>query len=254
MLLLGGVIAAAILLNQDPEPPAAPATVAVPVVAGKDEATARSDIEAAGLEVGTVDTEASPTVAEGQVIRSDPAGGAEVEEGSTVNLVLSGGPDTLTVPNVVGLTEDRARDTLDAAGFTNVTAVPADSLEEEGTVVGVSPDEDEQAAPGAPIRLQISTGTIELPDVANRTEAEARDALVEAGFSAGQISTNSVERDDVAQGTVVDTDPGAGSSVGAGEGIVLLVAVPTPPEPTPTSTRRRRRRRRQRPPTVTPTS
>jgi serine/threonine-protein kinase len=237
VLLLGGVIAAAILINNEPDPPAAPATVAVPTVAGKDEPTARADIEAAGLEVGTVATEASPTVAEGLVIRSDPAGGAQAEEGDTVNLFLSGGPDTIAVPNVVGLTEDRAVSTLEAQGFTNVTAVPADSLEDQGTVVGISPGEGDQAAPGTPIRLQVSTGTIELPDVANRTEGEARDALVEAGFSAGQISTGSVERDDVPQGTVVGTEPGAGADVAAGEDIVLLVAVPTPPEePTPTPT------------------
>src|SRR5688500_7685478 len=84
VLLLGGVITAAILLNSRPEAPAAPATVAVPTVAGKDEPTARAEIEAAGLQVGTVATEANPTVAEGLVIRSDPAGGAQAEEGDTV--------------------------------------------------------------------------------------------------------------------------------------------------------------------------
>jgi serine/threonine-protein kinase len=234
LLLLGGVIAAAIALRSDPQPPPA-AKVAVPVVAGMDEATARAAIEDAGLVVGAVSTEASPTVPEGQVIRSDPAGGAQVDEGDTVGLVVSGGPDTITVPNVVGLTEDRAVSTLEAAGFTDITTAPADSLEDEGTVVGISPDENTQAAPSAPIRLQISTGTIEVPDVTGRTEGEARDALVEAGFSAGQISTSSVERDDAPQGTVVGTDPEAGTAVGAGEDIVLLVAVPTPPEPTPTT-------------------
>jgi serine/threonine-protein kinase len=234
LLLLGGVIAAAVALQGDPEPPPA-AKVAVPVVTGMDEPTARAAIEDAGLVVGTVSTEASPTVAEGQVIRSDPAAGAEVDEGDTVGLVLSGGPDTITIPNVVGLTEDRALSTLEAAGFTDVTTAPADSLEDAGTVVGISPEENTEAAPGAPVRLQISTGTIQIPDVVGRTEAEARDALVEAGFSAGQISVSSVERDDAPEGTVVETDPGVGTDVGAGENIVLLVAVPTPPEPTPTT-------------------
>jgi beta-lactam-binding protein with PASTA domain/tRNA A-37 threonylcarbamoyl transferase component Bud32 len=240
VLLLGGVIATAVLLNNGTGPVSAPAKVAVPSVAGKDEATARSEIEAVGLKVGDVATEASPSVAEGQVIRTDPAGGAQVEEGSTVGLFVSAGPDTITVPNVVELSEERAISTLEAAGFNvdNISSVPADSLEDEGTVIGVSPAEGSQASPNAPIRLQISTGTIALPDVAGKTEGEARNALVEAGFSAGQISTSSVERDDVPQGTVVGTEPGVGTDVGAGEDIVLLVAVPTPPEePTlPTTT------------------
>ncbi len=238
LLLLGAVLAAVLLIN-DPEPPAAPATVAVPTVTGQDEPTARAAIEAAGLVVGAVGTEASPTVPEGQVIRSDPAGRAQVERGSTVNLAVSAGPDTILVPNVVQLTEERAISALETAGFTNIISAPVDSLEDEGTVVGVSPGEGSQAAPGAQIRLQVSTGTIELPDVTGRTEGEARDALAEAGFSAGQITTNSVERDDVPQGTVVESDPGAGADVGAGEDIILLVAVPTPPEettPAPSST------------------
>jgi serine/threonine-protein kinase len=237
-LLLGGVIATAILLNKEPEAPAAAATVAVPSVAGKEEAAARSEIEAAGLVVGTVVTEANPTVPEGSVIRTDPAGGAQVEEGSPVGLFVSAGPDTITVPNVIQFDEERAISTLVAAGFNadNITSVPADSLEDEGTVIGVSPGENTQASPNAPIRLQVSTGTIELPDVAGKTEGEARNALVEAGFSAGQITTSSVERDDVPQGTVVGTDPGVGTDVGAGEDIVLLVAVPTPPAEEPTAT------------------
>jgi serine/threonine-protein kinase len=249
VLLLGGVIAAAVLMNSEPEAPAAPGIVAVPSVAGKDEAAARSDIEAAGLEVGTVETEASPTVAEGLVIRTDPAGGAQVEEGSPVGLFVSAGPDTKTVPTVIGLSEDRAISALEAAGFDvdSISSVPADSLEDEGTVVGISPGENTQASPSAPIRLQVSTGTIEVPDVSGQTEADARNALVEAGFSAGQITTSSVERDDVPQGTVVGTEPGVGTAVGAGEDIVLLVAVPTPPEettpPTPTTA-----------PTATPTA
>ena len=239
VLLLGALITAVVLLNNDPEPPAAPATVAVPTVTGQDEPTARAAIEGAGLVVGAVATEASPTVPVGQVIRSDPAGGAQVERGSAVNLAVSAGPDTIAVPTVVGLTEDRATSALRTAGFTNITSAPVDSLEDEGTVVGVSPAEGSQAAPGAPIRLQVSTGTIEVPDVTGRPEGEARDALAEAGFSAGQITTNSVERDDVPQGTVVETDPGPGADVGAGDRITLLVAVPTPPQettPAPTST------------------
>ncbi|MFD2092528.1 Stk1 family PASTA domain-containing Ser/Thr kinase [Blastococcus deserti] len=236
VLLLGGAIAVAVALSRDDAPEATVQQVSVPPVANLEQAAAEQAITEAGLQVGTVTTEASATVAEGLVIRSSPASGAQVEQGSAVDLVVSGGPDTVSVPNVVGLDEDRARATLEQAGFTSINTSQVESLEDEGTVVAVSPDEGAQAAPTAPIRLQISTGTVRLPDVANRDEAEARRTLTEAGFSNGQIVNQSVERDDVAAGTVVGTEPGAGTAVGAGEEIVLLIAVPTPPEPTPTST------------------
>ena len=208
LLLLGGIIAAAIALQGDPEAPAAQ-KVAVPVVTGMDEATARAAIVDAGLVVGTVSTEASPTVPEGQVIRSDPAGGAQVDEGATVGLAVSGGPDTITVPNVVGLTEDRAISTLEAQGSTPPTSRPRRPTPSRtrATSSGSPPARAARPrrAPRSACRSRQARSAV--PDVAGRTEAEARDALVEAGFSAGQISTSSVERDDAPQGTVVGTDP-----------------------------------------------
>jgi beta-lactam-binding protein with PASTA domain len=235
VLLLGGAIAVAVAMSGDDPPPAAE-TVQVPPLANLQQAAAEQAITDAGLEVGTVTTEASTTVAEGVVIRSNPASGAEADKGSTVDLFVSGGPDTLTVPNVVDLDEDRARATLEQAGFTgSINSRQVDSLEDEGTVVAVSPAEGEQASPTAPITLQISTGTVKLPDVGNRSEGEARRILTAAGFSSGQIINQNVERDDVPAGTVVGTEPGTGTAVGADEEIVLLIAVATPPQPAPTT-------------------
>ena len=172
VLLLGGAIAAAIALSGDDAPPAT-TQVAVPVVAGQTLDAARAAIEGAGLKVGEVTTAASTTVAEGTVIESTPSAGAKVDEGSEVALSVSGGPDTIAVPNVVGLSEDRARSTLEDAGFTSVNSRQTDSLEDEGNVVAVDPGEGEQAAPNTPITLQVSTGTIKVPDVTGKSEAEA---------------------------------------------------------------------------------
>ncbi|MGY1718226.1 Stk1 family PASTA domain-containing Ser/Thr kinase [Blastococcus sp. SYSU DS0552] len=238
VLLLGGVIAAAVALTQDDEAPPV-AQVTVPAFAGLDQVTAEQRITEAGLAVGDVTTEASATVPEGQVVSSTPPSGARVDAETPVNLVVSAGPDTILVPNVVGLTEDQARANLEQAGFTNISSRQVDSIEyDEGRVAAVSPAESSQANPDAVITLSVSTGTIELPDVVNRTETQARALLQEAGFSAGQIEIQNVERDDVPQGTVVETDPSAGQDVGSGDTITLRVAVPTPPEQpaTPTTT------------------
>jgi serine/threonine-protein kinase len=234
VLLLGGAIAAAVALSGDDAPPPV-VQVQVPPLQNLDQAAAEKAITDAGLTVGTVDVEASTTVPEGVVVSSDPSSGAKVDEGSAVNLVVSGGPDTVEVPSVIGLTEERARDTLERAGFTSVNSRQVDSLEKAGNVVAVEPGEGKQAAPNSPITLQVSTGTIKVPDVAGKTEAEARTTLTDAGFSDGQIVTQSVESDEVPEGTVVGTEPGKGSAIGAGEDIILKVAVPIPPEPTVTT-------------------
>jgi eukaryotic-like serine/threonine-protein kinase len=223
VLLVAGAIAAAIALSGDKAPPAT-AQVAVPVVAGQTLDAARTAIEGAGLKVGDVTTEASTSVAEGNVIESNPSAGAKIDEGSEVALTVSGGPDTIEIPNVVGLTEDAARSTLGRAGFTSVNSRQTDSLENAGDVVAVDPAEGEQAAPSTPITLQVSTGTIKVPDVAGKTEADARKILTDAGFADGQIRSENVENTTVPVGTVVGTDPRVGSAVGAGEDITLQVA------------------------------
>ncbi len=71
------------------------AKVQVPSVVGQDEAAAESELRAAGFRVRKV-TEPSPTVRSGQVIRSDPGAGAQLDKGSTVTLVVSTGPQTTT--------------------------------------------------------------------------------------------------------------------------------------------------------------
>jgi serine/threonine-protein kinase len=223
VLLLGGAIAAAIALSGgNAKPPTT--NVNVPALLNLDQAAAEKALTDAGLKVGAETQAPSTTVPLGKVISSDPASGASVATGSTVKLVISAGPDTVPVPNVVGLSEDRARSTLEGAGFTNVSSRPTDSLEAQGNVVAVDPAEGQQAAKTATITLQISTGTIKVPDVKGKTAADAQKALTGAGFSAGQIRTTEVDPGTAAPGTVVNTDPGAGTAVGRGDTITLQVA------------------------------
>jgi serine/threonine-protein kinase len=235
VLVIGGIVALALLLGGSKEPPAVQ-QVAVPGLLNQDQASAEAALKSAGLEVGDVTQAPSDADQAGKVIESDPAGGVRVDEGTAVNLVIGTGPNAITVPNVVGLLEQQARDNLQNAGFTgSVSTREVDSLEEEGRVVSVSPQEGAQSAPDTAITLGISKGSLEMPDVHNKSEADARAQLVDGGFTEGQIVTQSVERDDVAQGTVVETSPGPGSAIRAGQEITLLVAVPVPPQPTPTT-------------------
>ncbi len=95
-----------------------PAPVPVPDVAGRPEAEAVELLEAAGLAAAVSgNQEYSRTVPAGSVLRQEPVG-VEVQRGTTVALTLSRGPRIVRVPNVFSLSEDRAVDALEAAGFT----------------------------------------------------------------------------------------------------------------------------------------
>ncbi|MGY1704261.1 Stk1 family PASTA domain-containing Ser/Thr kinase [Geodermatophilus sp. SYSU D00697] len=222
VLVIGGVIALAVLLNSggDEEPPPV-AQVAVPNMVGQDEAAATQALQAAGLRVGAVTTAPSSEEQEGQVISSDPAGGAQVPPDSEVRLVIGGGVDTIEVPAVIGLDADRAQTTLENAGFQRVSTDEVDSLQAEGTVVDVSPSEGSAVDPSTAVTLSVSDGDIPLPDVVGQQQQAATQALRDAGFT--NVSPEEVDSDQP-EGTVVAMDPAAGTQAAAGDGITLQVS------------------------------
>ena len=82
---------------------------AVPNVVNMAQEQAEEAIRSAGFEVGNVSTAKSDSVQEGHVISQDPGAGSHREEGTRVNLVISGGEDTFALPDVVDEKEETAR-------------------------------------------------------------------------------------------------------------------------------------------------
>jgi serine/threonine-protein kinase len=240
VLVIAGVVAAVLALNGGgggTQRPPAVATVAVPNVVGQDQAAATQALRNQGLEV-SASTQPSTAGEKGQVLKTTPAGGAQVKKGSTVALVVGAGPNTLSIPDVVGQTVSDAKSAIQAKGFTgNITVNEVDSLESQGQVVSTEPSANSDVAPDTTIVLNVSKGTITVPDVTGRSESSARQKLVSAGIDPKQIESVDVERDDVAAGTVVSSTPTAGQTIGADDTITLQIARPTPPQPTtPTAT------------------
>jgi serine/threonine-protein kinase len=235
--VVAGAVLAAVLLNRGGTAAPAITTVAVPDVTNQDAATATQTLQAAGFTVGKTTQVASTAQQKGLVLSTTPASGAQVARGKAVDLTVGAGPNSLAVPDLTGKSASAAITALKQAGFTgNVNQEPKDSLVAKGRVVSTDPTAGSQAAPGDTITLQVSTGTIAMPDVRGKSEAAARQALVAAGLSAGQIKSTNVERDDAPAGSVVDTNPGPGTAIGPGEEINLQIAQPTPPAATTTST------------------
>jgi len=231
LLLLAGAIALALALSGGEDPKPTTAQVPVPQVVGVQQASAEKLLTDAKLEVGEITPRPTTNDAQvGVVLESTPGPGAEVDEGSAVDLVVGAAPDTIAVPAVVGLSEEDARDALDRAGFTgSINTEQADSTDPEGTVVGVEPERGASVPPNTTITLQVSDGTVEIPNVRGQTQEEAIATLRDAGLT--NINPTSVERSDVEEGIAIGTEPAAGSQAGADDEITLLVAVPVPTEP-----------------------
>jgi beta-lactam-binding protein with PASTA domain len=119
----------------------------IPDLEGEDYRDAVAELEALGLQVELDFRQARGGREEGGVIRTDPGEGEEVDQGSTVLVVVAGG--RVTVPDVEGATLEDARATLEDADLSvGMVFGPGDGRVEE-TV----PLIDTEVEPGAAIDL-----------------------------------------------------------------------------------------------------
>ena len=92
--------------------------------------TATQTLNSAGFRVVKA-TQPSSTVPAGDVISTSPAAGNPAPRGSTVTIIVSTGPETATVPDVVGDSQSNATDELTSAGFdVTVVLVPSTAGEQ----------------------------------------------------------------------------------------------------------------------------
>ncbi len=92
--------------------------VPVPDLSGKAEADATSALNKLGFTVNTSPDQYSDTVPAGSVISTTPATGTVLHKGDEVTLVVSKGPEMVTVPNVVDMKSGAAKSELEGMGFT----------------------------------------------------------------------------------------------------------------------------------------
>jgi len=136
-----------------------PRLVRVPDVWWATEAEAASKLTGELLVKGAVSTSVSFSVPAGRVVSQDPAAETMVPEGSAVNIVLSVAPDSVKVPDVVGLTQVDAEDLLGAALLVRgtLTYEYSDTVA-AGVVISQNPAAAATATPGSAVALVISSG------------------------------------------------------------------------------------------------
>ena len=114
--------------------------VPVPNVTGDTPAQAGSALGSPGLTVGTQTQQCSNTIGNGLVVSTNPAAGTAVPKNTPVNLVISTGPCSVVVQNVLGQTQQNATSALQGQGLT-VTPTTTTSCDpsQAGSVVTQSP-------------------------------------------------------------------------------------------------------------------
>jgi serine/threonine-protein kinase len=217
-----------------------PATVAVADVEGLSVSQALARLRKGGLKPSTR-SQASSTVAAGKAIGTDPPAGTELQVGSPVVVLVSSGPATVKVPDVVGQSQAAAEATLANVNLAVGTVTKRETAgSSPGTVVSQAPATGSTAHPGDKVSLVLAEAPTqaEVPTVVGQGEAQAAAALGQAGF---KPRTKSQPTSDASQvGIVLRQSPSAGTKLRKGATVTITIGVQgqqtTPTGTTPTST------------------
>ena len=128
----------------------------VPKVIGLSKDDAIEAIEDAKLKAEIVE-EASKKIEEGYVISQETDANTEVNAGETIKIHVSTGTEKVTVPGVVGKSQDEAKKTLQDLGFVVTVTTTEDSSKDNGVVLKQSLDEGKTVEKGSAITITVNT-------------------------------------------------------------------------------------------------
>ena len=199
--------------------------VELPSVVGKSASEARHLLESKQLEMKITDRVFNEMPAN-EVIQQTPPAGEVVKTGQDVHVVLSLGPQTISVPSVTGASLHAAQIQLIQAGLQlgvvstcYLPGLPADSVVSQDPPAG-----DRAAAPR--VDLLISEGdppaAYVMPALVGMNELDAEKILDSAGLHMAQI--NYAATGQAARGTVARQSPAAGTRIEADVAVSLTVA------------------------------
>ena len=169
------------------------------------------------------------TIEADHIISQDTEADSQVEEGSTIKVVVSDGEKTVSVDSEVGKTEAAATSYFENLGFTvTVEEVSSDTVEEgkvisqereDGTVI----NDGDELAEGSAVILKVSSGkeTSKVTNVVGIPKSDAKSQLENAGF---KVKVEAEYNDNYAIDYVCKQTPEANSEYNKGTTVTIYVS------------------------------
>jgi eukaryotic-like serine/threonine-protein kinase len=197
----------------------------VPQVTRLTVTAARAELRDMGFTVKTGAPRLDNQLAKGEVIATQPAAGARVHRGSTVELIPSAGPRMIGVPQVTGQSLADAQATLRRAGLTPGQVVNQVSATiPAGIVISTSPAAGASQPQPDPVKITVSAGP-PLPNFVGQQQSAAQQW---AGANGVSVNVQPATQSDQPQGTITRQSPAPNTPVSKGEVITVYVS-PGPP-------------------------
>lgn len=173
--------------------------ITVPNVQGAERADAVQQLEKLGLLVDVTE-EPSPTVPRGIVLRTNPTANSQLQPGTPIMVVVSGGKEITDVPDITGKQLSEAAELLEEAGLALAQNVREENSSDipEGEIISQHPAAGAQLSKGSEVRVTISSGQeeVRVPDVRGMASDEARVLLTDLGFQVSVHPVDGFERPD----------------------------------------------------------
>lgn len=159
----------------------------------------------------------------GTVMEQSPKAGEKRKQRSLIVLIISKGAELKAVPEVLGMSENKAEKMLLDAGFKigKITR-KHESNQRIGVVLAQSPKALDKAPKGSNIDLVINEGDKEIPNIVGKSVAEAKKMLEAAGLKLGEIKE--VNDHSAAKNVVLACNPNAGVKISQGDAVSISVA------------------------------
>lgn len=192
----------------------------MPTVLNMSESDAKSILNnmSLGLNIQVQD-KPSDTVAKGLVAATSPAAGAEIRQGNTVIIYISSGREIkpVTVPNFVGMTEEKANLEAQKLGLVVGASSSEYSDKPAGTVIRQSISATTEAKTGDNIYFTISLGPnntmVDVPDVIGKSLNAAKSELEAAGFTVAVQWQGQEDANEIVIGCTPDGSAEKGSTI-----------------------------------------
>jgi len=198
--------------------------VEIPSVAGMTLTQASNALTPLGVTIEVREKEFSEDIAEGKVIRSDPAGGDKVAEGGTVYLYVSQGKERYTVPTISGLTPEEATSLIQDSNL-RVGAVTSKFSPdvEAGKIISQEPAASARVMRDSVVNFVVSKGieSMAVNNYVGKSGEQALNELTAAGFDVEVIYKYSETE---APDFVISQSPESNGDLPKGSKIVLVVS------------------------------
>lgn len=204
-----------------------PNKIEIPDVAGLTVEEATDELESLGFVIGEVKEIHSDTVEKELVIETNPRAGLERKKGDEITLMVSLGNETTEMPDYVGKSRDQAVRLINQADFVDYEIEEQFSDEDEGTVIGQTPEAgDDIIMEETTVKLIVSKGKEQVKVKLQNLKGWNESALNEYAKSANiKINVSKTEHSDtVPAGLVISQSPQANATVNEGSTVNVVIS------------------------------